>query len=133
MLIRKEGFPFSFQTTACQTCPAKCCTGTSGDIIVQDQEIQNISKKLQIEEAVFRKEFLRETEEGKLSIREYSLGPNNFACALLDPTDKTCTVYDVRPTQCRTFPFWEEYEGDSELSKIYRKELQEECKGVKLD
>jgi Fe-S-cluster containining protein len=28
------------------------------------------------------------------------------ACAFLDGA--RCTVYEARPTQCRTFPFWKE-------------------------
>ena len=131
--MRKNGFPFSFQSSACHSCPAKCCTGASGNIVVNDKEIQNIAHKLQIDENVFRQEFLRTTELGSLSLREYKLGPNNFACALLDPESKTCTVYDVRPTQCRTFPFWEEFSGNDELSHVYRKELDDECQGVQLD
>ncbi len=27
------------------------------------------------------------------------------ACEMLDPLKKTCKVYDLRPTQCRLFPF----------------------------
>ena len=133
MLIRKDGFPFSFQTKACNHCPAKCCTGASGDIIVNDQEIANISKELQIDEQTFRTEFLRSTDDGRLSLREYQLEPNNYACALLEPNSKKCSVYDVRPMQCRIFPFWEEYRGTDELSRLYRKELDEECLGVELD
>ena len=29
-------------------------------------------------------------------------------CVMLDATTNLCTVYDSRPTQCRTFPFWPE-------------------------
>ena len=133
MSIRKDGFPFSFQASACNHCPAKCCTGASGNIIVNDQEIANISQELQIDEQVFRAEFLRVTEEGYLSLREYKLGRNNYACALLEPNSKKCSIYDVRPMQCRTFPFWDEYRGSDELAQLYRKELDEECRGIELD
>lgn len=133
MLMRKDGFPFSFQTTACNHCPAKCCTGASGNIIVNDQEIGNISRELQLDEQIFRTEFLRTTEEGHLSLREYKLGHNNYACALLEPNGKKCSIYNVRPMQCRTFPFWNEYSGSDDLAELYRKELDEECLGVELD
>lgn len=29
-------------------------------------------------------------------------------CVFLDPATKLCQVYEARPTQCRTFPFWPE-------------------------
>ena len=133
MLVRKDGYPFSFQPKSCNSCPARCCTGDSGNILVDDTEIQNIARSLQIEEHIFREEFLRTTEEKMLSLREYKLGPNNYACALLDAHSKKCSVYEVRPRQCRTFPFWQEYTGNSELAQLYRQELDEECIGVQLD
>jgi len=45
-------------------------------------------------------------------------------CGLLDE-DGRCTVYEARPTQCRTYPFWDEliesresWEKESVLSEI---------------
>ena len=29
-------------------------------------------------------------------------------CVMLDEKTNLCTVYESRPTQCRTFPFWPE-------------------------
>ena len=43
--------------------------------------------------AVGRKKSLLERENGD--------------CVLLDPDKKKCVVYDSRPVQCRTWPFWD--------------------------
>ena len=40
----------------------------------------------------------------KLSIREHSNGD----CVFLDRDTRKCMLYNSRPTQCRTWPFWDE-------------------------
>ena len=35
-------------------------------------------------------------------------------CAFFDPTIKQCSIYEVRPEQCITFPFWSEYQEQYE-------------------
>jgi Fe-S-cluster containining protein len=46
------------------------------------------------------------------------------ACIFLQ--DNRCTVYDARPLQCQTFPFWAE-----NLKSPYRwKQVKSECPGI---
>jgi uncharacterized protein len=40
--------------------------------------------------------------------------------------DKKCSVYEARPTQCRTWPFWPEHKG----AKAWKKEVADFCPGV---
>ncbi len=49
----------------------------------------------------------------------------SWACEFLDQTSRRCTIYPVRPRQCRTFPFWSAFRGDFS-------ELAAECAGVRL-
>jgi Fe-S-cluster containining protein len=39
---------------------------------------------------------------------------------------RLCKIYNSRPKQCRTFPFWEDFKNNT-------KELIKECPGVILD
>jgi hypothetical protein len=86
-----------FRCTRC----GKCCTGPAGYVWVNEEEIQAI--------AAFRGEdleqvtglYTRSAHRG-LSLRE----KNNGDCIFYD-ADKGCTIYGVRPRQCRTWPFWE--------------------------
>ena len=39
---------------------------------------------------------------GRYTLKEVE----NYNCVMLG--EKGCTVYEVRPIQCRTFPFWDE-------------------------
>jgi len=42
-----------------------------------------------------------------------------------DEAQRNCGIYELRPKQCRSFPFWEYF-------KTHTKELEEECIGVKF-
>ena len=84
----------------CTQC-GKCCTGDPGFVWVTDEEIQKL--------AAFRGEPLREfvplytrKARGKVTLREKANGD----CVFFDEK-RGCTVYHVRPRQCRTWPFWE--------------------------
>ena len=39
---------------------------------------------------------------GRVSLREHANGD----CIYFDPEQRRCTVYEVRPKQCRSWPFW---------------------------
>ena len=84
----------------CTQC-GKCCTGEPGTVWVDEDEL----KKL----AAFRGEPLREfvplhtrKSRGRVTLREKANGD----CVFYD-RKRGCTVYPVRPPQCRTWPFWE--------------------------
>lgn len=84
----------------CTQC-GHCCTGDPGFVWVDDDEIQKLAK--------FRGEPLREfgplytrSARGKVTLREKANGD----CIFFDSV-RGCTVYPVRPKQCRTWPFWE--------------------------
>ena len=36
------------------------------------------------------------------SLKEFANGD----CTFLDPQSRRCTIYESRPAQCRTWPFW---------------------------
>lgn len=39
---------------------------------------------------------------GRRSLTEFANGD----CTFLDPKSRRCSIYPVRPIQCRTWPFW---------------------------
>jgi hypothetical protein len=41
-IIKKDGFNYSFDFSACSTCQGRCCTGESGYIYVTKAEIGEI-------------------------------------------------------------------------------------------
>ncbi len=118
MIIQKEGFPYKFDSKACSKCDGNCCIGESGYIWVSPKEIKEIASFLKIDEEIFKKRFLIKVGY-RYSIKEKPY-KNGFACIFFD---KGCSIYEVRPKQCRTFPFWDYF-------KTRVDELKKECPGV---
>ncbi len=101
----------------CARCGA-CCTGTPGVICVDEDEIQAISKFLDLDAEDFKRQQLYPWKEG-FSIKEHPDG----RCIYFD---KGCRIYPVRPMQCRTFPFWlQNLRSEEKWHKI-----EKECPGI---
>jgi uncharacterized protein len=89
-----------FQCTGC----GDCCTGGPGYVWVNQQEIDALAKRLGIGSEDFEKKFV--TQVGvRRTLKE--LKHRNYDCVFLDETSRRCTVYEDRPRQCRTWPFWD--------------------------
>ena len=122
--IQKEGFNFTFNPEACIECPGKCCNGASGNVFVNSKEIKAISKFLGIEIPGFMEEYLIKVPY-RLSIKEIKTD-KNYACIFFDKVKNKCSIYPVRPNQCRTFPFWSYF-------KDKPKEVARECPGISIE
>jgi len=91
----KDGLPFE-----CTQC-GDCCTGSPGFVWVTDAEVRAIAEFLDKPVGEIRLMFTRPAR-GKISLTEYGNGD----CVFFDPQGRGCTIYPVRPVQCRTWPFW---------------------------
>ncbi|MGG7073393.1 YkgJ family cysteine cluster protein [Campylobacter sp. 9BO] len=122
-MLGAEGFVWEFDPSFCQSCGGKCCTGDSGLIWIDDSEIAALAKYLNFEIEQFKEQFLF-IYKGKFSIKEkpYKGGQ---ACIFFDEKEQNCGIYEYRPKQCRSFPFWEHFKTNLE-------ELKQECIGVKF-
>jgi len=121
-LVTKDGYNYKFNPSACDTCGGACCTGESGYIWVKYQEIEKIAQFLELTIEEFATIYLRKVKH-RYSIIEKKLDTDNYACIFFDNSIKQCTIYSVRPSQCRSFPFWEIFKSDIE-------EVKKECPGV---
>ncbi len=90
----EEGLRFK-----CTEC-GRCCTGSPGYVWVTEQEIVAIAQYLELSVEDFTEKFIR-IVGNKLALLEH---PGNYDCVFLK--DKKCQIYPVRPSQCRTFPWW---------------------------
>jgi uncharacterized protein len=93
-----------FECTQC----GSCCSGAPGFVWVDPEEIQAMADSLGMELGEFRDRYIRDVD-GSDSLREYDGGD----CILLDQDTRLCTVYEGRPIQCRTWPFWDSNLGTS--------------------
>jgi len=120
-LMKKDGFSYSFNPDACFTCQGRCCTGESGYIYVTKTEIEIIAKLLDMQVRDFVQKYLFK-KMYKYSIKEIKNG-DEFECIFYDASANGCTIYDGRPSQCKTFPFWDYYKKRVD-------ELKLECPGI---
>lgn len=85
-----------FKCTEC----GQCCTGAPGYVWVTEEEIQRIASHLKLSTQEFSKRYVRRVN-GQSALVEHS---KTYDCVFLK--NKKCQIYPVRPTQCRTFPWW---------------------------
>ena len=92
----KEGLKFT-----CTQC-GDCCTGAPGYVWVNQEEIEALAKLVGEELEVFETKYVR-----RIGIRRSLIEFPNGDCVFFDTQARKCTVYDARPRQCRTWPFWD--------------------------
>lgn len=122
-LIKKEGFDYAFESSACDTCAGNCCIGESGYIWITVQEINFLAKHLKISQEELIEKYLNKIGY-KYSIKEVKLAEDNFACMFFNLEKRQCSIYEARPTQCRTFPFWDYFKENTE-------EVYKECPAIR--
>lgn len=91
----------------CSLCGA-CCTGPEGYVLVSDEECASLAAALGLTPSAFRERYTKPTTLG-LSLIETET-EHGLDCVFLDreriPGKAVCGVYEQRPAQCRTWPFW---------------------------
>ena len=87
-----------FQCTGC----GNCCTGQPGYVWVNKGEIEALAGAVGLAVPEFEETFVRRVGRRR-SLKELPNGD----CVLFDSLTRRCRVYEVRPRQCCTWPFWE--------------------------
>ena len=86
-----------FDCTGCGT----CCAGEPGTVAVSGEEIRAIAECLGEDAAQTTRLYVR-VRGGRRVLYEWPDGD----CVFLEPESRGCRVYEARPRQCRTWPFW---------------------------
>lgn len=87
-----------FQCTGC----GDCCTGAPGFVWVNQAEIEGLANRLGLGIDDFERQYVRQIGIRK-SLKEFPNGD----CVFFDGEKRNCQVYEQRPRQCRTWPFWD--------------------------
>ena len=111
----RDGLCFS-----CTQC-GNCCTGAPGVVWVTDEEIARIAEVTGKSLGEIRL-FHTRIVGGRVSLREHANGD----CTFFDPAKRTCTIYEARPVQCRTWPFWN---SNLESPKAWE-DVKKDCPGA---
>lgn len=103
----------------CQPDCSACCSLNDGKVYVSEKEAKAIADHLNLSERTFLDTYTSIHNE------KYCLldGPGDTCIFLNHPH---CRIYEVRPGQCRTYPFWPENMKNKKRWKI----VSDECPGI---
>jgi uncharacterized protein len=108
-----------FQCTGC----GDCCTGEPGYVWINKAEIQAMSVLLRISMEDFQKRYVR-----LIGVRKSLIELANGDCIFFDNDRRCCQIYEARPRQCRTWPFW----SSNMSSPRSWQEIADRCPGCNL-
>ncbi len=111
-----EGLRFQCQGSG------KCCTshGEYGFVFLTKEDRKRMADHLGMTLSAFTRKHCERTN-GFFHLKEDGKNPD---CVFLK--DKRCSIYEARPIQCRTWPFW----PDAMNAKTWKKEVVTFCPGV---
>lgn len=106
----KDGLSFT-----CTQC-GNCCTGGPGYVWISEIEIDRLAEHLKIPRDQAVRKYCR-VIGGRISLKEKRDHNGQYPCIFLSEEEvkgpggkkvlkRGCTIYPVRPLQCRTWPFW---------------------------
>ncbi len=94
-----------FECTQC----GNCCTGPPGYVWFDEDEGRRMAALLKLDYQAFLTQYARRLRGGRWSLREQET-EYGFDCTFLDresvPGKALCSIYQARPAQCKTWPFW---------------------------
>jgi Fe-S-cluster containining protein len=99
----------SFSCTQC----GNCCSGPPGYVWFDGEEANAMASFLKLDLQAFLRNFAH-TVNGNWTLNEVSRPgmKGQYDCVFLRRDETTgkagCSIYHVRPRQCRTWPFWPE-------------------------
>jgi len=105
----------------CTRCGACCAGGEDQHVFLSREEAEAICHYLGLGWSWFRRRYLRLLPEATLVLQSQP----DSNCIFLDGEGQ-CRIYDVRPRQCATYPFWPEVVLSS---KAWRREARR-CEGI---
>lgn len=110
----KNGIRFECQGSG------RCCMsrGEYGYVYVEIEDRRRMAKHLGMATSVFTKKYCTQ------AYGHYHLNDPDQDCQFLKGAK--CGVYEARPTQCRTWPFWPENMN----AKTWKTEIKSFCPGV---
>jgi len=113
----KNGIKFECQGSG------KCCVSRNsyGFVYLSNIDLKRFSKNFKISLKKFKKKYCQITDGFIHLTEKYELEGN---CIFLK--NKKCSVYSSRPSQCRTWPFW----NDNMNVKVWNEDVSINCPGI---
>lgn len=86
----------------CQKC-SRCCRYEPGYVFLSHKDLTGLERALNVNKEEIIRKYCRVVDTGN-SKRISLLEKSNMDCIFWEPSG--CSIYDYRPFQCRSFPFW---------------------------
>lgn len=120
-----QNTPIHFECTSC----GKCCTGSSDThyIALNHDEADKLQAHLGVSAAWFKRHYVEH-----LTRETYSIRMTRGQCVFLGRNNQ-CKIYDLRPTQCKTYPFWPELLDKEEHWRAEKKYCEGINRGRRVD
>lgn len=100
-----EGLNFT-----CSAC-GKCCQN-KGEVWFNTEEFTHLVEKIQLPVQDVLDFYVEEVQSGWVKLKSKE-ADGLEECIFLSNTDhKSCTIYEQRPVQCRTYPYWSRLLGE---------------------
>lgn len=112
----KKGLQFS-----CTQC-GYCCSEEPGFVFLSEDDLKALSNHLSLTQDQFIEQYCRIVNMGTFSLISLT-EKKNHDCIFFE---SGCTVYEARPVQCSTYPFWASVVD----SKESWEEESERCPGI---
>jgi Fe-S-cluster containining protein len=109
---KKTGLHFQ-----CQRCSG-CCRFSPGFVFLSEEDIKNLLEYTSLSINEFARRYLRIIDLGdfsRISLKE----KENYDCIFWE--NGGCKVYEKRPLQCRSFPFWTSLLASAEPWREHKK------------
>lgn len=109
----------SFSCTRC----SNCCRHDPGYVFLSEADLNNLARNLKLDTDKVIRFYCREVEIGgftRLSLKER----RNFDCIFWN--NHGCIVYEARPFQCKSYPFWSAHLDSRESWNA----LSDQCPGI---
>lgn len=87
---------------SCQGCNY-CCSSEPGYVFLSQNDLTLLAQGMNMTEEAFINTYCRKVDMGAFYMVSL-IEKENYDCIFL--SEKGCKVYNFRPTQCRTYPFW---------------------------
>lgn len=115
--VLEKGVRFSCQGSG------KCCLsrGEYGYVYLTLKDRKRMALFLGLKTPQFTKQFCYKSDDGLFYLKGLD---KNEACVFLQ--SKKCSIYEARPSQCRTWPFWPEVMNP----KAWSEEVASFCPGI---
>ena len=115
----------NFKCTGC----GQCCVYTEegrDNVYVPEEDVQKIADFLDMTKEAFLAKHCGPLD--KDGFYRFNNGPGH--CQFYDPKEKSCTIYEVRPPQCSSFPFWPMLINiEDPLNLSWKKSTKAACEG----